>query len=260
MRLCHDLKRAGAASHVMVWTSYRYGCGGNLIASDQWRRYEEVRVPYEEAYKNPMRVWMRVGGDYGYCGGVQVAEQVHQVNELILFLNQERMYKSQVSTLNHPIKRIVHVLGVDQSQTHFCAKPDGIVLSHFNKGTKTRSLSNAKTANKFCIPRDVVLKHGDIYTQTEDIVPVVNMLVESSDSDDDVPITALLRGDEPVTMQDGGGGTEPSMQKASEGEEVAFDFGKSYGVCKGTITSFDGDFYQVTFDDGDCADWDADEY
>jgi hypothetical protein len=79
---------------------------------------------------------MRVGGDYGYCGGVQVAEQVRQVNDLILFLNQELEYKRQINALQHPIKRIVHILSVDQSQTHFCAKPDGIVLKNFNKETK----------------------------------------------------------------------------------------------------------------------------
>jgi hypothetical protein len=77
--VAHDLKRKGACVHVMIWTTYRFGCGGNLITEDQWRRYEGVRLPYEPAYKNPMRVYMRVGGDYGYCGGVQVAEQVKQV-------------------------------------------------------------------------------------------------------------------------------------------------------------------------------------
>ena len=80
---------------------------------------------------------MRVGGDYGYCGGVQVAEQVHQVNQLLRFLAEEPTYRAHLAALNHPLhpaQPILHVLGADQSQTHFCAKPDGIVLKNFNKG------------------------------------------------------------------------------------------------------------------------------
>ncbi len=122
----------------MIWTSYRFGCGGNLITDDQWQSYESVRSNYEPAYKNPMRLWMRVGGEHGYCGGVQVAEQVKQVNELVLFLNQGRDYRAQLAALNHQIKRIKHVLGIDQSQTHFCAKKDGIVMKNFNKSTKVK--------------------------------------------------------------------------------------------------------------------------
>jgi hypothetical protein len=167
IRLCHDLKRQGAASHVMIWTSYLYGCGGNLITDEQWARYELVRKKgYDPAYKNPMRVYMRVGGKYGYCGGQQVAEQVREVNALLLFLSQEPEYKRWVVALQHPLhplKPIVHVLGADQSQTHFCAKPDGIVLGNFNKGPKFKPSGNDKAAS-WCIPRDVVLKEGDINT------------------------------------------------------------------------------------------------
>jgi hypothetical protein len=50
------------------------------------------------------------------------------------------------------------------------------------------------------------------------------------------------------------------MEKAAEDEEVAFDFGRHYGTHIGVITDYDGEFYQVKFDDGDWADWDAKEY
>jgi hypothetical protein len=226
---------------------------------------------------------MRVGGDYGYCGGVQVAEQVRQVNDLILFLNQERGYKANLGALSHPIKRIKHVLGADQSQTHFCAKRDGIVIKTFNKGTKWKDAPNGRAAAKFCIPHDIVLKEGDLKTKrcsslhtleeklsdTEDMatlsaineedddVPIAALLaqqrVDSDSEDDDMPIAALLSS----ARNDG---TAPPMGKAAEGEEVAYDFGEHYGTHIGAITEYDGDFYQVTFDDGDFADWDAAEY
>jgi hypothetical protein len=168
IRSCHDLKRQGAASHVMTWTSYLCGCGGNLIAEDQWVRHELVRKKgHDPACKNPTRVHMRVGGKHGCCGGQQVAVQVREANALLLFLSQEPECKRWVIALQHPLhplKPIVYVLGADQSQTHFCAKPDGIVLANFNKGPKFRPSGNDKAAANWCTPRDVVLKEGDVNT------------------------------------------------------------------------------------------------
>jgi hypothetical protein len=214
-----------------------------------------------------MRVYMRVGGDYGCCGGVQVERQVREVNALILFLNNEPLYKRQLAALNHPIKRICHVLGADRSQTHFSAKPDGIVFKNFRKGTRTRNTKSEKTAAQFVIPHDVVLKEGDINTTS----PVVEEDYETDDdSDDDTPISELLRRETELPPEDSDDNEDvsdipdPPLGKEAVGVEVACDFGEPHGVCFGAITEQgvdEGDpFYQVTYDDGDFADFDEEEY
>ena len=84
----------------MVMVNHRLGIGGNMITQDQWGRYngtkgvEGVRGKYDEDFENPFCVYMRVGGAHGYCGGKEVAQQMEEVNKMILFLNQEPEYKA----------------------------------------------------------------------------------------------------------------------------------------------------------------------
>ena len=180
----------------MVWMSYRYGVGGNLISDAAWARFEKVRKPCKEECKNPMMVWMRAGGDHGCCGGIQVAEQVTHTMELIRFLESEPEHVQQLAALDHPIQEIEHVLGVDRSQTHFCAKPDGIVMQKFNKGPTFKSTTNDKTRARFIIPHDVVLSEGDInltpYVAPAPALPPADDSGDDSDSDDGLPIAQML--------------------------------------------------------------------
>ena len=84
----------------MVMVNHRLGIGGNMITQDQWDRYngekgeEGVRGKYDEDFENPFCVYMRVGGTHGHCGGLEVAQQMEEVNKMILFLNQEPEHKA----------------------------------------------------------------------------------------------------------------------------------------------------------------------
>ena len=109
------------------------------------------------------------------------------------------------------------------------------------------------------------MKEGDINTKPIVVGVVPQLPVESdsdSDADDAIPIAAVIARDapEPESDEDGGDTVEPPLGKRSEQEEVAFDFGDPYGICVGAITDYDGDFYQVTYDDGEYADFDQAEY
>ena len=241
-----------------------------MISDDALERFELVRDKYDEEYKNPFMVWKRVGGEHGYCGGVQVAQQVRHVMELVRFLEAEPEHVRQLAALDHPIKEIRHVLGVDRSQTHFCAKPDGVVMMKFNKGPTFKSTSNAKTAARFIIPHDVVLKEGDInLTPFVAPAPARPPADDSgddtcSDSDEDIPITQILQRD--ATSEDDSDGDvendgdEPPLGVCAVGEEVAFDFGDGYGIFIGSITEYDGDYYTVVYDDGDGNDFTTEKY
>ena len=84
----------------MVMVNHRLGIGGNMITQDQWDRYngkngeEGVRGKYDEDFENPFCVYVRVGGTHGCCGGQEVAQQMEEVNKMMLFLNQEPEYKA----------------------------------------------------------------------------------------------------------------------------------------------------------------------
>jgi hypothetical protein len=133
---------------------------------------------------------------------------------------------------------------IDQSQTHFCAKKDGIVLKTFNRSTKAKCSSNDRASISFCIPHDVVLKAGDINAN-----PRVHITqrppVEPSDSeDDDLPIASLCRRKKSPDVVDSGcekneedaSSDEPPMEEKAEGQEVAYDFGEQHGTYTGAIT------------------------
>jgi hypothetical protein len=186
--------------------------------------------------------------------------------ELIRFLESEPEHAQQLAALDHPIQEIEHVLGVDRSQTHFCAKPDGIVMMKFNKGPTFKSTTNDKTRARFIIPHDVVLSEGDInlapFVAPAPVLPSAEDVGDDSDSDDEIPLAQMLERDAPSEDEensDDGDGDEPPLGAAAVNEEVAHDFGDGHGVHVGCITGYDGDFYSVTYDDGDFQDFTTEE-
>ena len=143
-------------------------------------------------------------------------------------------------------------------------------MMKFNKGPTFKSTSNAKTAARFIIPHDVVLKEGDInLTPLVAPAPARPHADDSgddtcSDSDEYIPITQILQRD--ATSEDDSDGDvendgdEPPLGVCAVGEEVAFDFGDGYGMFIGSITEHDGDYYTVVYDDGDGNDFTTEEY
>jgi hypothetical protein len=79
------------------------------------------------------------------------------------------------------------VFGVDQSQTHLLGKPDGIIMTRFNAGTKERSKTNSKAAEKFCIPHDVILEEGDINPCPCEIADLPTPAVSNDQEEDEPP-------------------------------------------------------------------------
>jgi hypothetical protein len=92
VRLSHSQKSRGANSHCAVIVGYRHGAGGNLITNDTWEKYErKKRGLYDTALKNTFLVWARVGVEYGYWGGQEVA--ITQLMEAQEFLRCEREHQ-----------------------------------------------------------------------------------------------------------------------------------------------------------------------
>jgi hypothetical protein len=266
-RLSMSEKGRGSVSHCAVVTRVRTGCGGNLIHDDTWEAYEKVRVQrygkYDGMYKNPFMVWDRVGGDNGYWGGKEVAQQFKECQQFDEWEREQEWYKKELAALNYPgPQQVITCFGADRSQTHLLGKPDGIVMTKFNLGTKFRSTTNERTAAKFCIPRDVVLQEGDINTNPRPIhpppasLPQANVEDTLSDEDSDEDL-----GLEPQDTQLDKYPNLPLGQSAIS-EEVAKEFDDE--VFCGTITSFEEDdedgLYHVVYFDGDEQDMDIDEY
>ena len=167
-------------SHASVVVNWRLGCGGNLIPQYDWDAFNAVRAKVDDSgeevlaeFSNPFMVWARViGGDHGYWTGKEVAQQFKYLQEHYEWQKSQPDFKARLNELDHPIKDVQMCIHTDRSQTHLMAKPDGIVMAKFNKGTSTKSATNARSANKFCIPRDVVLELGDVNHNPEDGVPV----------------------------------------------------------------------------------------
>ncbi len=93
VRLSHSLKSRGANSHCAVIVGYRHGAGGNLITNDTWEKYERERGLYDTAFKNPFLVWARVGGEYGYWGGQEVATQLMEAQEFLRWEREQPYFK-----------------------------------------------------------------------------------------------------------------------------------------------------------------------
>jgi hypothetical protein len=267
VRLTQSEKQRGACSHCAVVTNYRHGTGGNLIPQEQWDAYNAVREelygPYEPAFANPFMVWARVGGDHGHWGGAEVAMQFKEVQQFLKWEEEQPEYKEKLAALAYPgPTRIQACFGADRSQTHLLGKPDGIVMGKFNAGTKVRSKTNARSAEKFVIPRDVVLLPGDIKTN-EQPATLPSVVVSSSGSESSEINVEICADNDDAGLEDLSQNIpDPPLGNSSISEEVARVFDDE--VFCGTITEFEDDeeggLYKVIFYDGDSEQLDADEY
>jgi hypothetical protein len=264
VRLTQSEKQRGAVSHCAVVTNYRHGVGGNLVSDETWAAYELVRPEYDPAFKNPFMVWARVGGDYGYWGGAEVAMQFKEVQQFLRWEEEQPQFKEQLAALGYAgPQRMQACFGADRSQTHLLGKPDGIVMSKFNKGTTHKSKKNVKSADKFVIPRDVVLLPGDINTNPIPIpVPPTTPVSLSGPNSEACGIEVSDDGLEDHDLEFGEI-PEPPLGQSAISEEVARIFDDE--VFCGAITEFDDDDegglykYKVTFYDGDEEQLDVDE-
>ena len=248
VRLAHGEKRQGVVSHVAAATDWRHGTGGNLITEETWAEYELVRLPYDPAFKNPWMVWARVGGDYGYWGGKEVAMQFKEIQQFLQWERTTGAFKTKLNELVLPgdtrPRRIKAVMGTDQSQTHLLGKPDGLSIAKFNLSTKHRSKTNVRQAEKFYIPRDVVLEEVD-----------VNVAGQRPDNGDD---------DEEEMERNV---PEPPLGQSATSSKIAKLF--SEGTYRGVVVSFTEDdedgseeagYYHVVYADGDREDLNHAEY
>ena len=263
VRLTQSEKQRGAVSHCAVVTNYRHGVGGNLVSDETWAAYELVRPEYDPAFKNPFMVWARVGGDYGYWGGAEVAMQFKEVQQFLRWEEEQPQFKEQLAALGYAgPQRMQACFGADRSQTHLLGKPDGIVMSKFNKGTTHKSKTNVKSADKFVIPRDVVLLPGDINTNPIPIPVPPTTPVSLSGSNSEV--CGIEVSDDGLEDHDLEFDKipEPPLGQSAISEEVARIFDDEV-IC-GAITEFEDDdedgLYKVTFYDGDEEQLDVDEY
>ena len=67
-----------------------------------WGKYEKERNQYEEPFRNPFLVWARVGGEYGYWGGEEVATQLREVQEFLQWEQKQALYTDAVLALKYP--------------------------------------------------------------------------------------------------------------------------------------------------------------
>jgi hypothetical protein len=90
---------------------------------------------------------------------------IKEAQQFLRWEEEQPEFKEQFAALGHAgPQRMQACFGADRSQTHLLGKPDGIVISKFNKGTPHKSKTNAKSADKFVTPRDVASLPGDINT------------------------------------------------------------------------------------------------
>jgi hypothetical protein len=210
---------------------------GNRITDGQWKRYNAVRPAFKEGYENPFMVYMRVGGQYGYVGGDEVAEQMSQCNHMLAWLNAEPNVAAEISKLQHPIGKIFNtsevrsqkytwditgdpaiqsMFGLDRSQTHFSPKQDGVVLAKFNRGNNVCSTTNGRSAAKFCIPHDVVLNDEDI-----NFIPPIQLQTARANASDNAAVSETRESDPMTSEEDDETDDDDKASSSASEEEVS---------------------------------------
>jgi hypothetical protein len=175
-------------------------------------------------------VWARVGGDFGHWGGKEVAMQLKEVQAFLKWEQTTDSCKAELVKLQCAgPQRIKAAFGMDQPQTHLLGKPDGVVISKFNLGTKHRSTTNDRSAERFCVPHGVVLERGDVNDVND--APVV---VRASKLNGSTEIENEIDGTHCENL-------ETPMGQSAAGEEIAKDFGKEHGVFVGAVREYKED-------------------